>query len=224
MKKNGFTLMEVIISCGILALFMTGVISLYTHGGKVGNTTMWLQNTINQLKLATRQINTSIQKSSYPSVIKYPSDIIKSEADNFKVNYVENEILTSNVTTGEKIFLKTTESIPASMGGINGNIVASISYHIYSLTSDGEIIYYRYEDTIKPTEITTTYSKAVPSGSLKYKTKLVKDVESVSCKKLEDTRNNSPLEITINCHMPRANTKRSETTIGVPNVDLKVMP
>ena len=217
MKKNGFTLAEVIISCGILSLFMVGVISLYTSGGKAGNTTMWLQTATNQLKLAARQINTSIQKSSYPSKIVYPSDIIKSEQNNFKVRYKAN----TTVSGTETNFLIVTEAIPAKTGGLEGDVNAQLFYHVFSLGTNGDLIYYRYKDSAAPSLITTSFTRTVPNGTnIEYKTKLVKDVESIVCKKVDNDRNDSPLEVTITCHMPRSKTIRSEKAIGVPNVQI----
>ena len=44
MKNKGFTLTEVIIACGVLTLFLGGLLSLYSSGSKMGNSTMWLQS------------------------------------------------------------------------------------------------------------------------------------------------------------------------------------
>ena len=92
MKNKGFTLMEVIIAFGVLTLFLGGVFSLYSSGSKMGNSTMWLQTIINQLKSTTRQINSSIRKSSYPSLLRFPQSITENKNDCFKVQYYDGKL------------------------------------------------------------------------------------------------------------------------------------
>jgi Tfp pilus assembly protein PilV len=215
MKKTGFTLMEVIISCGILALFMTGVITLYTEGGKVGNTTMWLQNTTNQLKLATRQINMSISKSSYPAVLKFPNGITKNTNNAFNIHYLKSVASGSNTD-----FLRITEAVPAQTGKGNDNDkVASLSYHVFSIENT-DLIYTRYHETKTHSEVTSLSGININSSARKYRAKLVSDIDSVKCDEIENSDKNKCLTVTIKCRMPRSNTTRWEETIGVPNVNL----
>lgn len=213
MKKTGFTLMEVIISCGILALFMTGVITLYTEGGKVGNTTMWLQNTTNKLKLATRQINMSISKSSYPAVLKFPNGITKNTDNAFNIHYLES-VASGSYTD----FLRITEAVPAQTGKGNDK-VASLSYHIFSIENT-DLIYTRYHETKTHSEVTSLSGINTNPLARKYRTKLVSDIDSVKCEEIDNSEKNKCLKITIKCNMPRSNTTRWEETIGVPNVNL----
>lgn len=219
MKKKAFTLMEVIISCGVLSIFMVCIVSLYSSGSKMSNSAMWLQNVTAQLKTASRQINTSIRKSSYPAKIVFPQNIIEAKNTNFNVHYFLGNLLTTNCSTGEGTkFLVTTEATPEKTGG-NGdyNQVASLTYHIFTLAKNGYLSYSRYEESAN--NITDSFTRTIPSGKLVYNTVLVKDVESVNCEAKDGERNNSPIEVTINCKMPKSpTTTRKETTVGVPNV------
>lgn len=218
MKKHGFTLMEVIISCGILALFMTGVMTLYTQGGKIGNNTMWVQNTTNKLKLAARQINTSISKSSYPSVITFPDGI--TQIKKFTLKYKEKKFLASSAKSGDGTnFLEIIEAKPAKTG-FGKDEDATIFYHLYSLNKNGDLIFTLCENkNIKANNIkdSMTIGKSNPK-----KVVLAKDVESIECKKIGDA-GKSPIEVTITCKMPKSNTIREEKTVGVPNVDVSTL-
>jgi len=78
-QRRGFTLTEILIAAGVLSLFMAALFSLYSGGTRMSSQTMWTQNIINQLKLASRQISTSIKKSSYPSSLTFPGNIVENE-------------------------------------------------------------------------------------------------------------------------------------------------
>ena len=94
-----------------------------------------------------------------------------------------------------------------------------MTYHIFTLAKNGYLSYSRYEETAK--NITNSFSRTIPSGKLVYSSVLVKDVEFVSCVAKDDARNNSPIEITIHCKMPKSpTTTRKESTVGVPNVSI----
>ena len=232
MKKKGFTLTEVIIACGVLTLFMAGVLSLYSSGSKMGNSTMWLQSITNQLKSTARQINTSIRKSSYPSLLTFPQKITENKSECFKLQYYDGKLeandcpeLTSNQNFG-KIFLITTESTPAKTGySSSENQDAEMIYHIFSLAKNGDLTYSKYKDTESKDSFTDSFSKTIPGKATGiYKTTLVRNVESIECKRKDDNRKSDtepqPIEIIINCLMPRSSTRRTETAVGTPNVEI----
>ncbi len=229
MNRKAFTIMEIVIASGILLVFIGSLLGLYSGGSKMGNSAIWLQTTSNQLKNAARQINTSIRKSSYPSCLEFPQTIKESEADCFKVHFM-NKILcatecadVSSVLYGTK-FLMTTESTPGKTGYEAGqNQKAVLLYHIFSLASNGDLVYSRYKDEVEANIIDSNYDAAIP-GSAKgvYKTTLAKNVETILCEKAdkETTEDKFPVKVTINCVMPKSNTTRSETAVGTPNVDV----
>lgn len=232
MKNKGFTIAEVIIACIVLSVFMIGLLNLYSSGSKMGNATMWLQTTTNQLKTATRQINTSINKSSYPSCFTFPQKIKENKDDCFKLRYKKDKLEAISCTEATDSvfgtnFLITTESTPAKQGFQTGNQKATLVYHIFSLAKNGDLIYSKYEDSAEATSFESDFTKSIPSGTRVYKTTLVKNVESVECNKRNKDRADNkpqPIEVIINCVMPRSpNTKRSESAIGTPNVDLKTL-
>ena len=232
MKNKGFTLTEVIIACGVLTLFMGGLLSLYSSGSKMGNSTMWLQSITNQLKTAARQINTSIRKSSYPSLLSFPQKITENKAPCFKLQYYDGKLeakdcpdVNSNTDYGRR-FLVTTEATPAKKGySGNENKDAEMVYHIFSLAKNGDLTYSKYQDSESRESFTDSFEKEIP-GTAKgiYKTTLVKNVESITCERKDNNRNTDtepqPIQITINCVMPRSNTSRTEVAVATPNVEI----
>lgn len=221
MKRNGFTLMEVIISCGILSLFMAGLMTLYFNGSKMGNSAMWLQNTTNKLKIATRQINTSIRKSSYPSKIIFPKTIIEAKQDCFKLKYFEGQLFAKDSASGID-FLIVTEATPArSDGDTSRNRDGELYYHVYSLSSNGDLTYILYKENVSADTIKENYTTKVPNGTIAYKSILVKDVEYIKCGKKDNDKEDSLIQVTISCSMPRhETTRRSEIAVAKPNVDI----
>ena len=218
MKNKGFTLVEILIACGVLALFMSGVIALYSSGSKMSNSTMWLQNTTNKLRSATRLISECVRKGSYPTQIEYPKEIKESRAACFDLHY-HKETLTS--AESDKAFLIVTESKPVKKGETKDVENGELKVHVFKLLKNGDLTYGRYDETGIKEVAGDSFTRAIPpKGSPNYQIVLVKDVESVVCVP-QEKRDYSPLEITVNCVMPRNKaTKRSEKAIGVPNVKL----
>ena len=237
MKNKGFTLIEVIIAFAVLTLFFGGLFSLYSSGSKMGNSTMWLQSITNQLKSTARQINTSIRKSSYPSLLTFPQKITENKSDCFKLQYYDGKLeskdcpeLTSNQNYG-KIFLITTESTPAKKGySSSENQDAEMIYHIFSLAKNGDLTYSKYKDSESKDSFTDSFTKTIPGAATGvYKTTLVRNVESIKCERKDEKnekRSNTepqPIQISINCVMPRASTSRTEVAVGTPNVEIMTL-
>ena len=231
MKNKGFTLTEVIIAFGVLTLFLGGVFGLYSSGSKMGNSTMWLQSITNQLKSTARQINASIRKSSYPSLLRFPQTITENKEECFKLQYYDGKLEAKDCPDvgsadfGKK-FLITTEATPAKTGYPDKeNQDAQMIYHIFSLANNGDLTYSKYQDTESKDTFSESFQKTIP-GSAKgiYKTTLVRNVESIVCERQDANRTNEnepqPIQITINCLMPRSSTRRTEVAIGTPNVEI----
>ncbi len=225
MKKKAFTLTEVLIACAILSIFIGCLIALYTSSSKMSNTAMWLQNINNQLRIAARQLNSSINKASSPSAIFYPQKVVVSTNKCFYLKYYNGTLLSSATSTGMN-FLVTTESVPAKTGsGVktqpteqDGDHDGTIYFHFFSINQKGELVYTRYIDTYKAEGFTKDFSKPIPSGKIEYKAVLVRDVESVNCVNKATGKERTPIEVTINCAMPKSQrTKRSEIAVGTPN-------
>lgn len=219
---------EILIASGVLSLFMAALFALYSGGTRMSSQTMWTQNIINQLKLASRQINTSIKKSSYPSSLTFPGNIVENEKTDFAIHFYRGQIhatesanLTSSTYGGSK-FLALTESTPAKSGfNAIDNKDAELVYHIFSLTDTGLLNYSRFRETIDGASVKDLARPTVPPGGAAgvYRTTLSRDVESIICEP-SSAGTSSPLTVKINCRIPRGNTMRSETAIGTPNVAL----
>ncbi|MGM0600304.1 MAG: type IV pilus modification PilV family protein [Candidatus Rifleibacteriota bacterium] len=227
--KKGFTLIEIIIAAGVLALFMTGLFSLYRGGSKLSNATIWAQRTINKLKLACRQINDSIKKSTYPTALTFPGQIIENDSDEFGLHYYEGTMCATETAgiTGTDIlgakFLALTESTPAKTGySTSENKEANIIYHIFSLNDAGILHYTRWEESVPGDQIATLNRAAIPPGSANriFSAKLARDVELITVQPNDATDPRSSISILVRCKIPNGNTTRSEKAVGTPNVDL----
>lgn len=224
MKNNkGFTVIEILIACSILSMFIIGLLNLYSSGSKIGNSTMWLQSISNQLKNAARQINTSIRKSSYPSCITFPQKIEESESDCFKLHYCDKILIPKDCPTDKK-FLVLTESTPGKKGfSTSDNQKAVLQYHVFTLSKNGDLTYLCYKEEVDAKDINSGYQTTVPPNSKPiYQTKLVRDVESIICSKADTEKdsNKQSIQVKINCKMANAKTARSEIAVGTPNVDV----
>jgi prepilin-type N-terminal cleavage/methylation domain-containing protein len=226
---KGFTIIEIIIAAGILSLFMTGLFSLYRGGSNLSNATLWTQHTINQLKLACRELNNSIKKSTYPTSITFPGSIAENTSNDFALHYFSGTICATQTTgiagsgfNGAKI-LSLTESTPAKIGfAATENTDAVIVYHVFALDSDNRLNYSRWREQVAGDQITALTRPATPPGSATgvYQTVLARDVEFITCEPVSPANPRSPLSIRINCRIPRGNTTRSEQAVGTPNVSL----
>ncbi len=225
-SRRGFTITEVLIASGVLSIFLAALFGLYSGGSRMSSQTMWTQNIINQLKLASRQINTSIKKSSYPSSLTFPGNIIENEKADFALHYYQSQLhatesaaLSSSVFGGSK-FLAVTESTPAKSGySTADNTDAELIYHIFSLTDEGMLNYARFRETVTADTVKDLARTTIPPGGADgvYRTVLARDVESVLCQPTSAAAD-APMSVRINCRIPRGNTMRSETAIGTPNV------
>ncbi len=219
---------EILIASGVLSLFLAALFSLYSGGTRMSSQTMWTQNVINQLKLSSRQINTSIKRSSYPSSLTFPGNIVENEKTDFAVHYFRGQIhatesaaLDSTSFGGSK-FLALTESTPAKTGfDASENKDAELVYHIFSLTDNGLLNYSRFSETVAGANIQDLVRPTIPPGGAAgvFRTTLARDVESILCEPSSAVAL-SPLTVKITCRIPRGNTLRSETAIGTPNVAL----
>ena len=143
MNKKAFTVMEICIAAGILTVFVGGIMALFSSGNKMGNSTIWLQSISNQLKNAARQINTSIRKSSYPSKIVFPQEVVLCKSDCFKLHFYNKTMNATETAKNGTIFMKLTESTPAKEG-FEVNQDATLMYHTFSLANNGDLVYTRY--------------------------------------------------------------------------------
>ncbi len=221
--------MEIAIASAILAVFMVGLFSLYRGGSKLSNTTLWAQQTINKLKLACREINTAIKKSTYPASITFPGEISENTGADFGLHYYNGIMyatqtagINGNGFSGAKI-IALTESTPAKIGfAAADNRDAVLIYHIISLASTGELHYGRWQETVAGNTVAAMARPALPAGNNIFRTVLARDVESVSCEPTTAGSPRSPLLVRIVCRIPRGETSRSEQVVGTPNVDLQV--
>jgi len=227
--RRGFTLMEIIIASAVMTLFMTGLFSLYRGGSNLSNATLWAQQTINQLKLACREINTSIKKSTYPASLTFPGNISENTNDNFALHHFNGTMYATQTVgiggagfEGAKVFALT-ESTPAKIGfAAADNKDAVIIYHVFSLAGNGNLHYGRWRETLPGANVAALSRPSIPPGGAvsEFHAILARDVESVTCEQTSPGNLRSPLLVKITCKVPRGETSRSEQGVGTPNVTL----
>lgn len=227
-KKSAFTLMEIIIAAGVLAIFIGVLMSLFSGGSSMTNKNLWLSTVTNQLKLACRQITTSVKASGYPTCLRYPNSITERKTDIFGVHFYDNLLMATQTAEVSEyngsIFLALTEAKPAKLGFTDSRDKAELNYHIFALNKQGMLTYSKYSEEVAGTSVQSLSVSSIPSSdSLKnpgMRAVLARDVESVECQKL-GTGDKSPVSVRITCKMPRSNTSRSEVAVGTPNVSVQ---
>lgn len=230
LPPKGFTFVEILIGAVVLTLFMAGLFALFSGGNRISSQTLWIQTTVNQLKLAARQINDAIKKGTYPSSIVFPGQLIEQATEDFFINYYSDQLFATQTVSlaspqsPATSFLVITESAPAKTGfavGVNSD--AQIIYHIFSLSNDGGLHYHEFIESVSGDNISSLSRASIPpaGASLRKYTNLVKDVESVTCIPQNPADDMSPLGVMISTRYPRGSTSRSETAIGTPNVRLR---
>ncbi len=77
---RGFTLIEVIIACLVMAMFMTGVYQLFIGGSKTAGRAQWINNTVDQMRNTLNLLGREIRSSTYPTTLF--SDTFYDPCDN----------------------------------------------------------------------------------------------------------------------------------------------
>jgi prepilin-type N-terminal cleavage/methylation domain-containing protein len=228
-NKRGFTLTEIIIAAGILGVFITGLISLFSGGSSASNKNIWLASISNQLKLTSRQVSNSIKASSYPSCLRYPNSIVENKADIYGTHFFNGLLMAEDADSGGdyqgSIFLSLTEAKPAKLGYTDSKPMAELFYHVFALSNTGILTYSKYSEEIDGASVSTMTTSSIPSNASKsnpgMRSVLARDVESVECFTVGSS-DKSPISVRVTCKMPRSNTSRTEVGIGSPNV--KIIP
>ena len=67
--QRAFTLVEVIIACAVMALFMTGVYQLFIGGSKTAGRAQWISGTVDQLRNTLSLLSREIRSATYPTTL-----------------------------------------------------------------------------------------------------------------------------------------------------------
>ena len=228
-KRRGVTIMEIVIASAVTSIFMVGLFSLYRGGSNLSSATLWAQQTINHLKLACREVNTAIKKSTYPASVTFPGNINENTSDHFALHHFDGTMYATQTAgisgsgyQGAKV-IALTESTPAKIGfAAADNKDAAIVYHVFSLAENGNLHYGRWREIIPGDSVSSLSRPSLPPGGAEslFSTILARDVESVTCEPTSPGNLRSPLLVRINCKIPRGETSRSEQAVGTPNVAL----
>lgn len=67
--KSAFTLVEVVVACGVMAMFMVGVYQLFIGGSKTAGKAQWITGTVDQMRNALQLISRDIRSATYPTTL-----------------------------------------------------------------------------------------------------------------------------------------------------------
>ncbi|HNX74855.1 MAG TPA: prepilin-type N-terminal cleavage/methylation domain-containing protein [Candidatus Rifleibacterium sp.] len=79
-KTTAFTLVEVLIACVVMALFMTAVYQLFIGGSKTAGRAQWVSGTVDQMRNTLSLLSREIRSSTYPTTLF--SDTFYDPCDN----------------------------------------------------------------------------------------------------------------------------------------------
>ncbi len=220
-----------IVACGVLGLFLTGLFSLWRTGQNTSNQGFWLQKTINELRNTSKHLSMTLQKSSYPSTIVFPGNIVEQVHDDFKIHFTQGGTLfaTQAIDLSGKerpgtYFLTFVESVPEKQG-FNPAEQGRVNFNVYSLTKSGVLLYHRFRAevpfTVPPDYIKKiSFSRLFKDGSapMAEAIELATDVEWVRIELLPSHENKIPIAVDISCAYPRGKTRRLERIVATPNV------
>lgn len=226
--NSAFTLIEILIGTVALTLFMAGLFSLYSGGQKLGSQSFWTQQTVNRLRNACRHISDNVKKSSYPSTIIYPGNVIENTSSDFRLKFNAREVTCATEAVnvagnalGTYLF-QFAESTPERQR-FDTDTPATIRYHIYSLSREGRLLYHLFTEnavvTVAP-DYVRSLARATfppPAAVLERNSVIAEDVESVSIKPQQENMV-APITVSITCRYPRGDTRRVEEATVVPNV------
>ncbi len=68
-KRRAFTMVEVMIACLVMAMFMVGVYQLFIGGTKSAGRAQWVNGTVDQMRNALTFMTREIQSSTYPTTL-----------------------------------------------------------------------------------------------------------------------------------------------------------
>lgn len=227
--KKAFTLVEILIAAGVLSLFLAGAFGVFSGGQKMGSNAFWTQQVVNRLRNACRHISENVKKSSYPSTIIYPGQVFENTGNDFKLQYNSKSLIFATETadiagTGAPgtYLIQFPECIPEKRM-FDADTPGTIRYHIYSLCKKGKLLYHMYEENNINT-MSPNYAKDLskptypPAGAIRIKAAVIADdVESVSLYPQQDNEV-SPMTISITCKYARGETRRTEQSTVVPNI------
>jgi hypothetical protein len=67
--KRAFTLVEIIVACVVLAMFMIGVYQLFIGGSKTAGRAQWITGTVDQMRNALQIISRDVRSATYPTTL-----------------------------------------------------------------------------------------------------------------------------------------------------------
>lgn len=244
--RNGFTLVEVLVTSAVLALFLSAAYSMFFGGQKVAGKAAWLQYTVTDLRKAEMVITKAIEATSYPTTL-LPSamydaggrdqTVIGPNASQFYVHIVQGlgrKTAAAIRGTNSGVSMYMPRANPERQGfSASENRSGIIGWNIFRLEQSPDN---PTQATLVWEERETTYSTSGPNYALglaaapqatplKRREVLVRNVEWIDIQ--AETTGHAPAKITvvISAAYPRdLRTTRQGTSAAVPNVGISTAP
>ncbi|MFZ2955586.1 MAG: prepilin-type N-terminal cleavage/methylation domain-containing protein [Candidatus Ozemobacteraceae bacterium] len=234
---TGFTFVELVVACLILGIFLSSAFLLFRGGQKAGGQALWLQNIVGEMRSAVRRMSENARRASLPSTIIFAGGITENTSEDFWCRIsgrsplfaTEAAVVNGNPEKPGTRVLLFVEASPECIGGETSR-PASISYHLYSLTSTGHFLYHRFEETVPrtspPAYISGLRHASVPppEAHLKESRDLLTAVESLEIFFNRISSSPQPLSLSITCSQPDGKSRRTERITLVPTTPILVVP
>ncbi|MDD3146427.1 MAG: prepilin-type N-terminal cleavage/methylation domain-containing protein [Candidatus Riflebacteria bacterium] len=68
-RRHAFTLVEILIACAVMAVFMTAVYQLFIGGSKTAGRAQWISGTIDQMRNTLTLLSREIRGATYPTTL-----------------------------------------------------------------------------------------------------------------------------------------------------------
>ncbi len=241
LRKNGFTMVELMCAMVVLAVFVYYAYGLFISGTKTANKGSWINAAIEKLRTGTAILNKEIKASSYPTTLL--DDKILEPADNKNATvaqqyYLKIPSLKKQISSHEgfktresplmKWFVCTPEKFPSEKGILIENVVYFVPEE-NSLAKVGKLKWESYGNrftTSGPDHAKSGNLNLTPDPSLNRQSNLVDDVEWVMFESLAPSfptgaTDLQPLKIHIHCVFPKDPKTTKENSIMItPNVGM----
>ena len=170
-RKSALTLIEVMVACAVLGLFLVIVYRLFIAGGRTASRAQWISNSTDQTRNALNFLNRELAASTYPVTVF--SDTFFDPADNpdwsvpaqFYVRILKDDEPIVVPSSGEKQLMSWVVSEPEMPGSNPGKIAENELWLVFRHdTPDGPVGDLVYRRSVY--EFTTSADQYARSGNL----------------------------------------------------------
>lgn len=249
LARAGFTTVELLVVVGLLGLFFLFIHHVFIGGAvRPGEQAIWAGRIVNQFRTFSQHLTQNARRTSVP-VTLLETELRENTAEDFQCRiwgqqalFATEAVDVSGSAKPGAIVVRFVEAEPERIGG-SAPSPAKITYHLYSLTQRGKLLYHSFTEKVGPTA-PPDYIAALrrptippPEATAGRSELLVDDVESIAIERPPESRKTSsgseprlgssaaeprwPLTLIITCRWPRGQTRRTERITFVSNVPVR---